>query len=281
MSTLGARISAGLIGAELLACVCNAGPPNAENDLMRPLIAGNWKMHGLGSDLYNVELVAEWAQKARAAVDMLVCPPATLIRMAANTAAGRLEIGGQNCAPEICGAHTGDISAEMLKDAGASAVLVGHSERRQDHGETDALVANKAAAARRAGLLAIVCVGETEAARSGGKALSVVGEQIKASVPAGMKSGELAVGYEPLWAIGSGRMPTNAQIVEMHLHLRKVLVESLGQHGKDVRILYGGSVKPKNASEILALEGVNGALVGGASLDDLDFEAILASATAA
>jgi triosephosphate isomerase len=247
---------------------------------MRPLIVGNWKMHGLALDLYKIELIAAWAKTARPAVDVLVCPPATLIQMAAHSAAGRLGIGGQDCAPDAFGAHTGDIAAEMLKDAGATAVLVGHSERRRNHGETDALVAAKAAAAKRAGLLAIVCVGETAVARAGGHALSVVGDQIKASVPAGMKPGELAIGYEPLWAIGSGHVPTNATIVEMHAHLRKVLVAHLGEHGEEVRILYGGSVKPANAGELLTLAGVGGALVGGESLDDLHFEAILASATA-
>ena len=247
---------------------------------MRPLIAGNWKMHGLRADLRQLELVAAWARKVRPEIDVLVCPPATLIREATRIAEGSLEIGGQDCHPDVSGAHTGDIGAEMLRDAGASAVLVGHSERRQNHGETDALVAAKAAAARRAGLLAIVCVGETGAERASGDALSIVGGQIVASVPAGMNAGQLAIGYEPLWAIGSGRVPTHPEIVVMHAHIREVLVAHLGEHGKDVRILYGGSVKPANAREILALPGVGGALVGGASLDDLDFEAILASAAA-
>jgi triosephosphate isomerase len=245
---------------------------------MRPLIAGNWKMHGLRADLREIRSLAAWDEKARPEIDILVCPPATLIREAARVAEGRLAIGGQDCVAEVCGAHTGDISAEMLSDSGASAVLVGHSERRRNHGETDALVAAKAAAARRAGLLAIVCVGETEAQRASGDALSTVGDQIIGSVPAGMKSGELAIGYEPLWAIGSGRVPMHAAIVEMHAHIRKVLVDHLGEAGSRVRILYGGSVKPANAGEILALPEVGGALVGGASLDDLDFEAILTSA---
>jgi triosephosphate isomerase len=222
--------------------------------------------------------VAAWARKLELAIDVLVCPPTTLISEAVRIAARRLEIGGQDCHSEVAGAHTGDISAEMLRDAGASAVLVGHSERRQNHGETDARVAAKAAAAKRAGLLAIVCVGETGAQRASGDALSIVGGQIAASAPAGMKAGDLAIGYEPLWAIGSGRVPTHPEIVEMHAHIRKALVAHLGEHGARVRILYGGSVKPANAREILALPGVGGALVGGASLDDLDFEAILASA---
>ena len=245
---------------------------------MRPLIAGNWKMHGLRADLHKIELVAAWMQKVRPAIDVLVCPPTTLVLMAARMAESRIEIGGQNCDADVSGAHTGDISAEMMKDAGASAVIVGHSERRQNHGETDALVAAKAAAARRAGLLAIVCVGETGVERARGDALSIVGGQIVASVPTGMKASELAIGYEPLWAIGSGRVPTHPEIVEMHAHIRNVLVAHLGEQANEVRILYGGSVKPANAHEILALAEVGGALVGGASLDDLDFEAILASA---
>jgi triosephosphate isomerase len=245
---------------------------------MRPLIVGNWKMNGLRADLDKIELVAAWTQKVRPAIDVLVCPPATLILMAARIADGRLGIGGQDCHSDISGAHTGDIGTEMLRDAGASAVLVGHSERRQNHGETDALVAAKAAAARRAGLLAIVCVGETAAQRARGDALAIAGGQIVASLPARMKASELAIGYEPLWAIGSGRVPTNPEIVEMHTHIRTVLVAHLGEQGGLVRILYGGSVKPTNADEILALPGVGGALVGGASLDDLEFEAILVSA---
>jgi triosephosphate isomerase len=245
---------------------------------MRPLIAGNWKMHGLRADLHEIEAVAAWMQKARRAIDALVCPPTTLIREATRIAEGRLEIGAQDCHPEVSGAHTGDIGAEMLRDAGASAVLVGHSERRQNHGETDALVAAKTAAARRADLLAIVCVGETGDQRANGDALSIVGGQIVASVPVGMKASELAVGYEPLWAIGSGRVPTHSEIVEMHTHIRRVLVAHLGEQANEVRILYGGSVKPANAADILALPEVGGVLVGGASLDDLEFEAILASA---
>ena len=245
---------------------------------MRPLIAGNWKMHGLRSDLQKIDSAAAWALKTQPAIDIFVCPPATLIREAGRIAEGRLAIGAQDCAPDVSGAHTGDIGAEMLRDAGASAVIVGHSERRQNHGETDALVAAKAAAAKRAGLLAVVCVGETGAERAKGDSLSIVGGQIVASLPAGTKAGEIAVGYEPLWAIGSGRVPKHSEIVEMHAHIRNVLVVHLGEQANNVRILYGGSVKPANAREILALPGVGGALVGGASLDDLDFEAILASA---
>jgi len=244
---------------------------------MRPLIAGNWKMHGLRADLTEIESIASMAAAVQADVEILVCPPATLVAAAARIAGGRIAIGGQDCHAEVSGHHTGDISAEMLKDAGASAVIVGHSERRQDHGETKALVAVKAGAARRAGLLAIVCVGETESQRADGDALSICGGQIVASVPTGMTDADLAIGYEPLWAVGSGRVPTSQEIVQMHAHIRKCLVVHLGPHGKTVRILYGGSVNPADARAILALPGVGGALVGGASLKTEDFRAILAS----
>jgi triosephosphate isomerase len=248
---------------------------------MRPLIAGNWKMHGLKADLTEIESIAATAAKLQPDVDILVCPPATLIAEAARIAGGRIAIGGQDCHTEASGHHTGDVSAEMLKDAGASAVITGHSERRRDHGESNALVAAKASAARRSGLRAIVCVGETESERADGDALSICGGQIVASVPTGMTEANLAIGYEPLWAIGSGRMPTSHEIVQMHAHIRKCLVLHLGPHGKNVRILYGGSVNPADAHSILALPGVGGALVGGASLKAEEFLAILGSAPSA
>jgi triosephosphate isomerase len=230
---------------------------------MRKLIAGNWKMHGMAPQLGEIE-----------AADVLICLPATLIAFAVQTAAGRIAIGGEDCSTEIAGAFTGDLSAEMLKDSGASAVIVGHSERRQHHDETDALVAAKAEAARRAGLLAIICIGESKSQRLAGKTLSVNGDQIAGSVPEGMASSEIAIGYEPLWAIGSGQMPTAGEITDVHAHIRECLAARLGTEGKKVRILYGGSVKPSNARAILALPEVGGALVGGASLKALDFEAI-------
>ena len=245
---------------------------------MRPLIAGNWKMHGMMADLAVIESIAVIVARLRRDVDVLVCPPACLIAEAARIANGRIAIGAQDCDRAISGPHTGDISAEMLKDAGASAVIVGHSERRQSHREINATVAAKAAAARRAGLLAIVCVGETESERAEGDALSVCGDQIMASIPAGMTATNLVVGYEPLWAIGSGRVPTSEDIVQMHAHIRQCLVAHLGPAGASVRILYGGSVTPADAREILALAGVGGALVGGASLRAQDFTAIVASA---
>jgi len=247
---------------------------------MRPLIAGNWKMHGLAPQLGEIEAIAASVRAAPPFADILICLPATLIARAVQTAAGRIAIGGEDCHTEIAGAFTGDVSAEMLKDAGASAVIVGHSERRQHHGETDAIVAAKARAARRAGLLAIICIGETKSQRLDGKALSVCGDQIAGSVPDGMTASAVTIGYEPLWAIGSGHMPTSEDIAEMHAHIRQCLAVRLGREGKEVRILYGGSVKPSNARDILALPEVGGALVGGASLKAADFEAIFRAVSA-
>ena len=241
---------------------------------MRPLIAGNWKMHGLAPQLAEIVAVAASAKAAPPFADILICLPATLITRAAQAAAGQITIGGEDCSTEVSGAFTGDISAEMLKDAGASAVIVGHSERRQHHAETDAIVAAKAKAARHAGLLAIICIGETRSQRLNGNALSVCGDQMAGSIPDGMIASAMVIGYEPLWAIGSGHMPTSDEITEMHAHIRQCLVARFGRQGNEVRILYGGSVKPSNAHEILALAEVGGALVGGASLKAGDFEAI-------
>jgi len=231
-------------------------------------------MHGMAPQLAEIEAIATSAKAAPPFADLLICLPATLIARAAQTAAGRIAIGGEDCDAEVSGAFTGDISAEMLKDAGASAVIVGHSERRQHHGETDSIVAAKAKAARRAGLLAIICIGETKSQRLEGRALSVCGDQIAGSVPDCMIASAFAVGYEPLWAIGTGHMPTSGEIMEMHAHIRQCLVARFGQQGNEVRVLYGGSVKPSNARDILALPEVGGALVGGASLKAMDFEAI-------
>jgi triosephosphate isomerase len=230
-------------------------------------------MHGLVRQLGEIETIAASVKATAPTADVLICTPATLLARAARTAAGRIAVGGQDCHTDIAGAFTGDLSAEMLKDAGASAVIVGHSERRQHHGETDAVVAAKASAARRAGLQAIICIGETEAQRKDGKALSVCGDQIAGSVPQGITS--VAIAYEPLWAIGSGHMPTPQEIAEMHAHIRQCLATRLGAKGKTVRILYGGSVNPSNARDILALREVGGALVGGASLEAVDFDGIL------
>jgi triosephosphate isomerase len=248
--------------------------------VMRPLIAGNWKMHGLAPQLAEIAAIAASVKATPSFADLLICLPATLIAGAAKTAAGRIAIGGEDCSAEVSGAFTGDISAEMLKGAGAAAVIVGHSERRQHHAETDAIVAAKAKAARRAGLLAIICIGETQSQRQNSHALSVCGDQIAGSVPDDMTASGMVIGYEPLWAIGTGHMPTSEEIAEMHAHIRQCLLARFGGQGKEVRILYGGSVKPSNAHDVLAVPEVGGALVGGASLKALDFEGIFRAVSA-
>ena len=242
---------------------------------MRLLIAGNWKMHGMAPQLAEIEAIAASVKAVPPSADILICVPTTIIARAVQTAAGRISIGGEDCSAEISGAFTGDISAEMLKDAGATAVIVGHSERRHHHAETDDIVATKAKAARRAGLLAIICIGETQSQRLNGKAMSVCGDQITGSIPEDMTASAMAIGYEPLWAIGTGLLPTCEEIIEMHAHIRQCLVARLGGAGNEVRILYGGSVKTSNARDILALAAVDGALVGGASLKAVNFEAIV------
>jgi len=237
-------------------------------------------MHGLSADLTEIEAVCSSVAVSPPLADVVICLPATLIERSARIAAGRIGIGGEDCHEEIDGPFTGDISAEMLKDAGASAVIVGHSERRQNHGETDAIVLTKAKAARRAELLAIICIGETTSQRGDGNALSVCGEQIEGSVPKDATSSSVVIGYEPLWAIGTGHMPTPQEITEMHAHIRQCLGARLGAQGDKVRILYGGSVKPSNARDILVLPEVGGALVGGASLKATDFESIFRAVSA-
>ena len=245
---------------------------------MRHLIAGNWKMNGLAGSLDEAAKIAEGAAAAADRVDAMLCPPATLIaQMRWRTRETPLLIGGQDCHPKPSGAHTGDISAEMLRDAGASALIVGHSERRADHGETDALVRAKAEAARRAGLTAIVCIGETEKERDAGEALTVVSRQLEGSAPDG-EPRDIVIAYEPVWAIGTGRTPSEADIAAVHAHIRGQLRERFREGGGSVRILYGGSMKPDNAAAILALPEVNGGLVGGASLKAADFLAIVRAA---
>jgi triosephosphate isomerase (TIM) len=233
-------------------------------------------MNGLDADLAELDVLT--ANIAGAPCDVLVCPPSTLLARAAAKANGRLAIGGQDCHAQPCGAFTGDVSAEMLKDAGASAVIVGHSERRQYHGETDAMVAAKAEAAWRGGLTAIICIGETESQREAGLAHQICHNQIVGSVPKGAATANTAIAYEPIWAIGTGKTASNEDIAAMHAHIRKCLVDHLGAPGGTLRILYGGSVKPANAGGILALPAVGGALVGGASLKAADFLAIIAAA---
>jgi triosephosphate isomerase len=244
---------------------------------MRQLVAGNWKMNGLKAALHEVEAVR--AGIAGASSEVAICPPATLIAAAAAAAAGSaLLIGGQDCHAAASGAHTGDIAAEMVADAGGRLVIVGHSERRADHGEGDAAVRAKAEAAWRAGLLAILCVGETEAERRGGTTLAVLDRQLAGSVPDGATAANLVIAYEPVWAIGTGLTASTDDIVAAHTHIRSRLVERFGGGAAEIRILYGGSVKPGNAAEILKLPPVDGALVGGASLKAADFLAIVGAA---
>jgi triosephosphate isomerase len=246
-------------------------------DAIRHLIAGNWKMNGLKPSLAEFEAMREGAAGVAAKADLLVCPPATLIANFADKAKGsKLAVGAQDCHPKASGAHTGDLSAEMLADAGASAIIVGHSERRADHGETDAMVRQKAEAAWRAGLTAIVCIGETQAQRDAGQTLDVCGGQLAGSLPDGSTSANLVVAYEPVWAIGTGLTPTAKDVEQVHKFIRGVLTDRFKAEGGKIRILYGGSVKPSNAAELMAVANVNGALVGGASLKAADFLAIAA-----
>lgn len=242
----------------------------------RYLIAGNWKMHCRQSDgaALAADLAARVGPTADPRFDLLVCPPATLINPVSQAVTGSaVAVGGQDCHAQVQGAHTGDIAAEMLADAGATFVIVGHSERRTNHGESSATIKGKAAAALRAGLTAIICVGETEAQRDAGQAESVVAEQLTGSIPDGATASNSVIAYEPVWAIGTGRTPTLADIAAMHGMIREKLSGLVTDPGA-VRILYGGSVKPSNAAEILGLGDVDGALVGGASLKADDFWAI-------
>ncbi len=243
---------------------------------IRPLIAGNWKMNGLKASVAELEAMLAGAAQVAGKADLLVCPPATLIAMFASKSQGSkgLAIGAQDCHPAASGAHTGDLSAEMLADAGATAVIVGHSERRADHGESSGLVRQKAEAARRAGLTAIVCIGETREQRDSGRTLQICGEQLEGSLPDGARADNLVIAYEPVWAIGTGLTPTTEDVEQIHRFIRDLLIGRLGEEGKGIRILYGGSVKPSNARELLAVANVNGALIGGASLKATDFLAI-------
>jgi len=241
--------------------------------MRRKLAAGNWKMNGLTAGLS--EVTALVSALPDPTVDILICPPATIIAKVLHSANGHaLAVGGQDCHAAEKGAHTGDISAAMLKDAGATYVIVGHSERRADHGETDAQVAAKARAAHAAGLIAIVCVGETLAQREAGETLDIVTTQIAGSLPDGSNADNTLVAYEPVWAIGTGKVPTLEQIGEVHSGIRTKLAE-VTPDADDMRILYGGSVKASNASEIFAVADVDGALVGGASLKAADFVPIV------
>lgn len=241
---------------------------------MKKLAAGNWKMNGRMPQLSEAMTLA--GEHPAPSVEVLLCPPATLLRAMAQAMLGTsVAVGGQDCHAEVKGAHTGDISAEMLADAGASHVILGHSERRADHGETSADVAAKVAAAWAAGLVAIVCVGETEAERDAGETLAVIGAQIAQSLPEGATAENTVVAYEPVWAIGTGRTPTPEQIAEVHAFLRANAPDA------GIRLLYGGSVNPGNAATIFAIAHVDGALVGGASLKAADFGQIITALEAA
>jgi triosephosphate isomerase len=243
---------------------------------IRPLIAGNWKMNGLKGSVGEFDAMVAGASMVTAKADLLVCPPASLIAGFAERLRGSkaLAIGGQDCHPKPSGAHTGDISAEMLADAGASAVIVGHSERRADHGESDGLVRQKAEAAWRAGLTAIVCIGETQQQRDSGQTLEICHGQLNLSLPDAARADNLVVAYEPVWAIGTGLTPTAEDIEQIHTFIRGILIVRFNGEGTKIRILYGGSVKPSNARELMAVANVNGALIGGASLKAADFLAI-------
>jgi triosephosphate isomerase len=254
-----------------------AAPKNSPT--IRALVAGNWKMNGSKKDLSELRKLATALKpsksKGRVKADVMICLPATLLPRMADQKAKGIALGGQDCHANISGAHTGDISADMLKQAGAKAVIIGHSERRADHGETDKQVRAKVEAAHRAGLLAIMCVGESLKQRKAGETLKVVQGQLRGSLPAGCTAKNTVIAYEPVWAIGSGLTPTAAQVGEVHAALRKALVRRFGDEGAKMRILYGGSVKPANAAELMAVPHVNGALVGGASLKAQDFYGIL------
>ena len=248
--------------------------------MIRPMVAGNWKMNGSRASLDELALMSTGFTPAlRQKLDIMICPPATLVLAASQRAVGTgIAIGGQDCHANDAGAHTGDLSAGMLFDAGATAVIVGHSERRADHNESDATVRAKAEAARRNALIAIICVGETRADREAGKTLAVVRRQLKGSIPENMTSRDLVVAYEPVWAIGTGLTPTAGDVAEVHAMIRQDLRRIVGkEEAEKVRILYGGSVKPSNAKELMSVPNVNGALGGGASLKALDLLGIVAA----
>ncbi|MCX7345342.1 MAG: triose-phosphate isomerase [Alphaproteobacteria bacterium] len=242
----------------------------------RALVAGNWKMNGGVAMLKEPRLLAAMLKDVKLKCDVMVCPPAIIARRVKSVLKGsRIRLGGQDCHWAASGAHTGDISAEMLREAGATAVIVGHSERRTNHGETDELVSKKATAAHRAGLKAIICLGETLDERKAGKTLEVLSRQIRGSIPSGSTADLTVIAYEPVWAIGTGLTPTTAEVAEAHAHIRKELEGVVDLEAAATRILYGGSVKGSNAAELMGTPNVNGALVGGASLKAADFLGII------
>lgn len=241
---------------------------------IKPLVAGNWKMNGLRAALSEAVAVSEGVVGRAAHVDVMLCPPAPLISAMVEAVGGRIGVGGQDCHAGVNGAHTGDVSAEMLRDAGASAIIVGHSERRADHGERSEDVARKAAAVHRAGLVAIVCVGETAGERASNLTLKVIERQLAGSMPAGASALNTVIAYEPVWAIGTGLTPTAADVATVHAFMRSYLTARI-EDGDKMRLLYGGSVKAANAAELMSVSNVNGALVGGASLKASDFLGII------
>lgn len=248
--------------------------------MRRKMAAGNWKMNGTSAAMAEIEALIP--QVAGAGVDVVICPPATLLdRLSGQVEDTNITTSGQDCHANTSGAHTGDLSADMIVDAGATHVITGHSERRTDHGETDADVAAKTTAAQSAGLNVLVCIGETLDERESGTTLDVVSTQIAGSVPDGSTAANTVIAYEPVWAIGTGKVPTVAQIAEVHAHIRGLLVDRFGDEGTGMRVLYGGSVKASNAAEIFAIQDVDGALVGGASLKATDFAPIVAALNAA
>jgi triosephosphate isomerase len=242
----------------------------------RPLVAGNWKMNGSLAMLKEPRLLAAMLKDVKLKADVMVCPPAVILRRVKSVLKGtRIKVGGQDCHWNPSGAHTGDVSADMLKEAGCSAVIVGHSERRSNHAETDEVVAKKARAAQRAGLTAIICIGETLEQRKAGQTLEVVARQLKASLPEGSTAANTVIAYEPVWAIGTGLTPTTAEVADVHRLIRQELGQLMAAEGSQTRILYGGSVKASNAVELMGQPNVNGALVGGASLKAADFLGII------
>lgn len=249
--------------------------------MLKPLVAGNWKMNGLRSSIAEVQTLLEIIRRDNLSelTDIMLCPPATLLRDFSICAADTgLSIGAQDCHKDDFGAHTGDISAAMLQDVGAQAVIVGHSERRTDHGETSTMVREKSIAVLGTGMTAIICIGESEAERKGGMTLDVISEQLENSLPADVESKSTIIAYEPIWAIGTGLTPTASDIEEVHTSIRETLEKLTGSSkASDIRLLYGGSVKPGNAAELMSITNVNGALVGGASLKAKDFLGIVSA----
>lgn len=243
---------------------------------IRPLVAGNWKMNGLRDALGTINEIAQSSEdSALSKIDMLLCPPATLLYVATTLCEDvPLQIGGQDCHANKSGAHTGDISADMIADCLGTQIIVGHSERRTDHGETDSEIRTKAEAAIEAGLVAIVCIGETEEERKSGKTLDVLKTQLAGSVPDNATAENTVIAYEPVWAIGTGLVPNNGDVEEAHAFIRSEMASRFNAEGEKMRLLYGGSVKPSNAAELMAIANVDGALVGGASLKSEDFLAI-------